>query len=42
MIYPTAIIVDVSVKLPESVSNFLLSGIRIIGRRAPRSVKTLK
>ena len=31
-IYHTIIIDDVSVKLPKSVSNFLFSGFRIIGR----------
>jgi hypothetical protein len=30
--YPTGIVVDVSVKLPKSVSYFLLSGFRISGR----------
>jgi hypothetical protein len=37
-VYPTVIIVEVSVKLPKSVSNFVLSlGFRIIGR-APIAV----
>jgi hypothetical protein len=32
VIYPTGIIVDIGVKLPKSVSDFLFSGFRIIGR----------
>jgi hypothetical protein len=31
-IYPTGIFVDISAKLPKSVSNFLVSGFRILGR----------
>jgi hypothetical protein len=32
IIHPTVIIDDVSVKLPKSVSDFLFSGLNIIGR----------
>jgi len=37
VVYPTVIAVDVSVKLPERVSNILISGFRII-ERAPVAV----
>jgi hypothetical protein len=41
VIYPFGIIGDVSVKLLKSVSNFLFSGVRIVGRHLYRRVSSV-